>query len=111
VAGKSAYLFVTATGDPLSYLSAYRALQVLGKFVGITNITWHTLRHTWADLLARELFEINGIEEHGIEKLRYLGGWSETSRTPFLYIRNAVREAANVFLRRRNERLYRKKIY
>ncbi len=106
VAGKSPYLFVTEAGDPLAYLSAYRALQVLGKFVGITNLTWHKLRHTWADSLAKELFEINGIEEHGIEKLRYLGGWSETSRTPFLYIRNAVREAANNFLRKRNERLY-----
>jgi integrase len=106
VAGKSPYLFVTAAGNPLSYLSAYRALQVIGRRVGFTNLTWHKLRHTWADSLARELFEINGIEEHGIEKLRYLGGWAETSRTPFLYIRNAVREAANNFLRKRNERLY-----
>jgi integrase len=106
VAGKSPYLFVTAEGDPLSYSSAHHAIQVAGKLVGLTNLTWHVLRHTWAETVAKELFAINGIEEHAVEKLRYLGGWSEGSRTPFHYIRNAIRDAANDFLRKRNERLY-----
>jgi integrase len=105
-AGKTPYLFVTEAGDPLSYSSAHRALEVLGKHVGLTSLTWHTLRHTWAELLAKELFAVNGIEEHAIEKLRYLGGWSDRSQVPFQYIRNAIRDSANQFLRKRNEQMY-----
>jgi integrase len=105
-AGKTPYLFVTEAGDPLSYSSAHSALEVLGKHVGITRLTWHTLRHTWAELLAKELFAVNGIEEHAMEKLRYLGGWSERSQVPFQYIRNAIRDSANQFLRKRNEQMY-----
>jgi integrase len=105
-AGNSPYMFVTATGIPLSYLSAYRGLQVLAKRVGISDLCWHMLRHTWAESLARELFAVNGMEEHAIETLRCLGGWSERSHTPFHYIRNAIHESANDFLRKRNERMY-----
>jgi integrase len=105
-AGKTPYLFVTEEGDPLSYSSAHSALEVLGKHVGITRLTWHTLRHTWAELLAKELFALNGVEEHAMEKLRYLGGWSDRSQVPFQYIRNAIRDSANQFLRKRNEQLY-----
>lgn len=106
VAGSSPYLFVTEAGNPMSYWSAREALLVLGKLAGVSGLTWHKLRHTWAESLARELFEQNGIEEQAIEKLRYLGGWSEKSLTPFHYIRNAIRESANQFLRKRNERMY-----
>lgn len=105
-AGNSPYLFVIASGAPISYWSAHHALRVLGKRGGIAELTWHRLRHTWAESLAEELFEQNGIEEHAIEKLRYLGGWSENSLTPFHYIRNAIKESANHFLRKRNERMY-----
>lgn len=105
-AGKSPYLFVSTASDPLSYSSAHSALQVLGKRVGISDLCWHRLRHTWAESVAKELFALNGIEEHGIEKLRYLGGWSENSLTPFAYIKNAIQESANQFLRRRNEQMY-----
>jgi integrase len=104
-AGNTPYLFVSRDGNALSYLSAYRGLRVLVKLVGI-DLGWHMLRHTWAESLAKELFALNGIEDHAIEKLRYLGGWSETSRTPFHYIRNAIHESANDFLRQRNERMY-----
>jgi len=106
VAGSSPYLFVTEAGNPMSYWSAREALLVLGKLAGVSGLTWHKLRHTWAESLARELFEQNGIEEQAIEKLRYLGGWSEKSLTPFHYIRNAIKESANQFLRKRNERMY-----
>lgn len=108
-AGKTPYLFVTETGDPLSYSSAHSALVVLGKHVGITRLTWHMLRHTWAEALARELFALNGVEEHAMEKLRYLGGWSDRSQVPFQYIRNAIRDSANQFLRKRNEQLYKQR--
>ena len=90
----------------MSYLSAHEGLGVVGKHGGIAELTWHRLRHTWAESLAKELFEQNGIEERAIEKLRYLGGWSENSLTPFQYIRNAIKESANQFLRKRNDRMY-----
>lgn len=108
VRGETPYLFTTAAGDALSYLSAHRAIKVLGKHVGIAKLCWHRLRHTWAESIAKDLLEQEGqeIEEKVIEKLRYLGGWSEKSKTPFHYIRNAVRESANDFLRKRNERMY-----
>jgi integrase len=106
VAGNSPYLFVTETGEPLSYSSAHAGLKVLGKSIPITNLNWHTLRHTWAESLAKELFALYGTEDHGIEKLRYLGGWSPISNTPFRYIQNAIRDAANDFLRKRNQELY-----
>jgi integrase len=108
VRGKTPYLFVTESGDPLSYASAHRAIQVLGKHAGIERLCWHRLRHTWAELLAKELLQFSGegVGQKAIEKLRYLGGWSEKSSTPFHYIRNAIRESANEFLRKRNERMY-----
>lgn len=106
VAGNTPYLFVTADGHALSYPSTYRALRVLSRIAGIPDLGWHMLRHTWAESLAKELFALNGIEEQAIEKLRYLGGWSEKSQTPFHYIRNAIQESANEFLRKRNDRMY-----
>jgi len=106
--GKTPYLFVTEAGESLSYSSAHRAILVLGKHTGIEHLCWHRLRHTWAELLAKELLQLDGKggEQRTIEKLRYLGGWSEKSSTPFHYIRNAIRESANDFLRKRNERMY-----
>jgi integrase len=108
VRGQTPYLFVTETGDPLSYASAYRAITLIGKHINIRNLTWHRLRHTWAESLAKDLLKLNsqGVEPQVIEKLRYLGGWSEKSKTPFHYIRDAIRESANDFLRKRNERMY-----
>jgi integrase len=112
VAGKTPYLFVTESGSPLSYMAAYRALRVAGRHAGIPNLSWHQLRHTWAEALADELLSAaevgaeNGSNLQVIEKLRYLGGWSSTSSTPFHYIKDALAKAANRFLRERNERLY-----
>jgi integrase len=108
--GRTPYLFVTETGDPVSYDTARRAIQVLGRRAGIAKMTWHRLRHTWAESLARELLTSKGAStepgQDAIEMLRYLGGGPTNSSTPHHHTDNAMREAANDFLRAGHQRLY-----
>jgi hypothetical protein len=71
-------------------------------------MSWHTLRHTWAEELADQLLDAHTSELDGAElvlaMLRELGGWAPGSSTPFRYIQATLRRRGIEFLRQRNEK-------
>jgi len=104
--GVSPYLFVTAEGDALSITGANEVIGVIARAARIDDLSWHSLRHTWAEALADELLA-HHPEEETLALLRTLGGWKPRSTMPLHYTQNAMAKRASVFLRARNERLYR----
>lgn len=88
VRGKSLYLFVTDSGEPLSL---DRAEDIASKISDYSNVpfSWHMLRHTWAEKQAEQLFD----HPNGLDKLRYLGGWTN-SESPLRYIKRAIAKKA-----------------
>lgn len=115
-------LFVTGVGTPLSWTSMHYVLKVAAKCLGWPRgtLSWHTLRHTWAEDLAAELLdedtrrkaERNGHDPQApvafwpIEVLRELGGWSRSSNMPAYYIQNVLRAHGARYFRARQERLW-----
>jgi integrase len=99
--GKSPYLFVTDEGQPLSIGRAQDIIQVIGSRSGIEQLSWHRLRHTWAEQLAAYLLET----PNGRDQLMYLGGWANP-QSPQRYIQDAVAEQAQATLRAWQEALY-----
>jgi integrase len=102
---KTPYLLVAANGAALSGSSLDAIWISVSKQLG-RNMSWHVLRHTWAEEVADDL-----LKEHegkldspevvmGI--LRELGGWAPISQIPFVYIRDAMKKRGNEYLRRRN---------
>ena len=71
VSGKSPYLFVARSGAPLSSDRADDVIAAIGRHSGVTPLSWHRLRHTWAETMAEELAE----QPNGMDRLVYLGGW------------------------------------
>lgn len=100
-AGKTPYLFVTEDGNPLSRDRAQEIIEAIGRYSGISNLTWHRLRHTWAENMADFLLD----QPNGLEQLKYLGGWSKPE-SAMHYIQNAIRRKSNEALRRYQEALY-----
>lgn len=103
------YLFVSDEGAALSESGADEIWKTARKRlpVGIPRVSWHTMRHTWAEEIARDLM-LNNDEnaDKALGILRMLGGWSPTSNTPYHYIQHAMREGAFRYLRERAERLF-----
>jgi len=104
--GGSPYLFVTAAGDALSITAANEVINVIARAARIDDLSWHSLRHTWAEGLAEEILEQHP-EEETLALLGTLGGWKPRSAMPQHYTQNALAKRASLFLRERNERLYR----
>jgi integrase len=99
--GRSPYLFVTDEGQPLSIGRAQDIIQIVGSWSGIEQLSWHRLRHTWAEQLAAYLLET----PNGRDQLMYLGGWTNP-QSPQRYIQDAVAEQAQATLRAWQESLY-----
>ncbi len=88
VVGKSPYLFTTRTGDPVSLDMANDIIAAIGK-QGSIDISWHRLRHTWADNAA----DIYLPEPNGLARLMYLGGW-KSERSVRHYAQRAIARQA-----------------
>jgi integrase len=101
VKGKSPYLFVTRTGDPLAIDTARDLIQVIGQRSGVSPLSWHRLRHTWAERIALVLLE----QPNGLDRLMYLGGWTHPG-SPNRYIQQAVAQQAAQTLRAYQSLLY-----
>jgi integrase len=99
--GKSPYLFVTRTGNPLAIDTARDIIQVIGERSGVNPLSWHRLRHTWAERLAVVLLE----QPNGLDRLMYLGGWTHPG-SPKRYIQQAVAQQAGQTLRDYQSQLY-----
>jgi integrase len=90
VPGKTAYLFVTPSGVPLSIKATDEIIRVIGQRSRVTPLSWHRLRHTWAERMAEVLAE----QPNGMDKLVYLGGWTNPQSAK-RYIQHAIaRQAA-----------------
>ena len=110
----SPYLFTSQRGRPLSSTSADRVTARLRRATG-AQFSWHSLRHAWADDIARKAlmghqssrdghtFDPARAEEMLITELRILGGWSLTSTMPMLYAKRALTEFAHARLRERQD--------
>jgi integrase len=99
------YLLVAASGDPISGTSLDAIWNAVNGRLEL-NLSWHSLRHTWAEETADDLLEqYQGTADASdivLGILRELGGWAPQSNTPLAYIRNALKKRGNAYLRKRN---------
>lgn len=101
VHGQSPYLFVTRRGNPVSIDTAQDIIRAIGKHSGIQSLSWHRLRHTWAERMADLLLE----QPNGMDILMYLGGWSHPG-SPKRYIQNALARQSARLLTQYQDDLY-----
>lgn len=101
VKGKSPYLFVTRSGEPVSLIMADKIIQAIGRYSQVRPLSWHRLRHTWAENMA----ELLSQQPNGMDVLLYLGGWTaRDSVRP--YIQSTVARQAQEAMRAYQESLY-----
>jgi integrase len=99
--GKSPYLFVTRSGSPVSIDTADDIIVAIGRASGVAPLSWHRLRHTWAERMA-ELFS---DQPNGMDRLVYLGGWTNPLSAR-RYIQRSLAKQANEALRRYHRKVY-----
>jgi hypothetical protein len=107
----SPYLFLTATGQPVSNSTADYVIKQIGKYAeraldedetldrdarercreSLRKLSWHRLRHTWAEITARYLYRT--YNEGAWAILRDWGGWRRTESME-RYIKYARRRIA-----------------
>jgi integrase len=101
VSGKSPYLFVTRSGSPVSIDTADDIIVEIGRLSGVSPLSWHRLRHTWAERMA-ELFS---EQPNGMDRLVYLGGWTNPLSAR-RYIQRSLAKQAKEALRGYHRKLY-----
>jgi integrase len=99
--GHSPYLFVTRDGNPLSIDTAQDIIRAIGRHSDVQPLSWHRLRHTWAERVADLLLD----QPNGIDVLMYLGGWSHPASAK-RYFQNALSRQATDLLRQYQANLY-----
>lgn len=99
------YLLVTGNGSPISGSSLDAIWHAVNSAMNL-RLSWHVLRHTWAEETADALLEDHqgaiDSSEVVLGILRELGGWAPASSSPFLYIKNALKKRGDAYLRKRN---------
>jgi integrase len=101
VSGQSPYLFVARSGAPLSCDRADDVIVAIGRHSGVQPLSWHRLRHTWAETMALALAD----KPNGMDRLVYLGGWTNASSAG-RYIQRAIAKQAQASLREYQRGLY-----
>lgn len=101
LASPTPYLFVTRSGDPVSSATANDIIKAIGKRSGVESLSWHRLRHTWAEKMAQLLHE----EPNGHDQLMYLGGWTNPE-SPRRYIQNVIARQAMATLHTYQSAIY-----
>ena len=101
VFGKSPYLFVTRSGSPVSLDTADDIISAIGRASGVMPLSWHRLRHTWAERMA-ELFT---DQPNGMDRLVYLGGWT-SPLSARRYIQRSIAKQAKEALRQYHRKIY-----
>ncbi|MBD2090675.1 site-specific integrase [Microcoleus sp. FACHB-1515] len=100
VKGKTPYLFVTETGEPLSCSAADAIYRPISQKSGV-KFSWHSLRHTcFEDLAGRALNDGSGLE-----MLLPLGGWSQMKSVKH-YAANAIEAHSNAWLQKYQNRSF-----
>jgi integrase len=101
VPGKTPYLFVARQGAPLSTAMADDIIRAIGRHSGVESLSWHRLRHAWAEQMAERLSE----QPNGMDVLMYLGGWTSHDSVRH-YIQNTITRQAHAAMRRYHDTLY-----
>ena len=101
ISGKTPYLFVARSGSPVSIDTADDVIVAIGRHSGVTPLSWHRLRHTWAERMAEMLAD----QPNGMDRLVYLGGWTNPLSARRYIQRALARQAAEVV------REYHRKLY
>jgi site-specific recombinase XerD len=101
VYGRSPYLFVARSGAPLSSDRADDVIVAIGRHSGVAPLSWHRLRHTWAETMV----EVLADQANGMDRLVYLGGWKSPSSAS-RYIQRAIAKQATASVREYQRRLY-----
>lgn len=108
------YLLVTADGSPISGSSLDAVWRAINNVLKL-DLSWHVLRHTWAEETADDLLEEHSGQLDSSEVvlgiIRELGGWAPGSSTPLIYIRNALKKRGNAYLRKRNSKFDRELLH
>lgn len=107
VAKKSPYVFLTLDGHPLSrrsIQSVVERLRTVHPEFG-SQLTCHSLRHTYTGELRRALREAGHERERIEEILRYACGWSVTSEMPLHYSRQEIESSAHDAMMRMNRKM------
>ncbi|MCD9087711.1 site-specific integrase [Stenotrophomonas sp. SY1] len=104
---RTPYLLVTEKGTPISGSSLDAIWKAVNRKLS-RGMSWHVLRHTWAEEVADDLLEqyqgTADASEIVLGIIREMGGWAPTSNTPFIYIKNTLKKRGNAYLRKRNAR-------
>jgi integrase len=97
----SPYLFVTVNGAPISIDRSNDIIQGISAHSSVA-LSWHRLRHTWAESTAELLFD----KPDGLDQLQWLGGWTSPD-SPRRYTQNIVAKRAQESIRGYQENIYR----
>jgi integrase len=101
VSGKTPYLFVAQSGNPLSIDTADDVIVAIARHSHVTPLSWHRLRHTWAESMA----EMLAAQPNGLDRLVYLGGWTNPLSAR-RYIQRALANQAREAVREYHRKLY-----
>jgi integrase len=101
VSGRSPYLFVTRSGSPVSIDTADDIIVAIGRASGVAPLSWHRLRHTWAERMA----EVFSEQPNGMDRLVYLGGWTNPLSAR-RYIQCSLAKQAREALRGYHRKVY-----
>lgn len=101
IPGKSPYLFVARSGSPVSMDTADDVIAAIGEHSGVTLLSWHRLRHTWAERMAEAFAD----QPNGMDRLVYLGGWTNP-QSATRYIQRALASQAKDAVRSYHRKLY-----
>jgi integrase len=101
VSGKSPYLFVARSGNPVSIDTADDIIAAIGRASGVTPLSWHRLRHSWAERMADYFAD----QPNGMDRLVYLGGWT-SPLSARRYIQRSLAKQAKEALRGYHKKLY-----
>ena len=101
VSGRSPYLFVARSGSPVSMDTADDVIAAIGEHSGVSPLSWHRLRHTWAERMAEAFAD----QPNGMDRLVYLGGWTNP-QSATRYIQRALARQAKEAVRSYHRKLY-----
>jgi integrase len=101
VSGRSPYLFLARSGSPVSMDTADYVIAAIGEHSGVSPLSWHRLRHTWAERMAEALAD----QPNGMDRLVYLGGWTNP-QSATRYIQRALASQAKEAVRNYHRKLY-----
>lgn len=94
-AKRTAYVFVSRTGAPLSKRTTTEMFERLRGVEGLpNNVTSHLLRHDFNDRFSDYSDQAGLTEQEEKNQRNYLMGWSDNSRSSETYTQRSTRSAA-----------------